>query len=48
MSETPLAEKKIINNDSGLLTGTYAYSPKLGFPQEYPIKMEGTSQADSI
>jgi hypothetical protein len=46
MSETPLAEKKI-NNDSGLLTATYAYSPKLSFPQEYPLKQE-TSQSDSI
>jgi hypothetical protein len=33
MSETPLVENKIINNDSGLLSGTYAYSPKLILPQ---------------
>lgn len=27
MSDTPISENKIINNDSALLTGTYAYSP---------------------
>jgi hypothetical protein len=31
MSDTPLAERKIINNNSGLLTNIHAYSPNL-FP----------------
>lgn len=34
MSETPLAENKIINNDSGLLTNMQAYSPGLISPKE--------------
>lgn len=33
MSETPLPENKIMSNDSGLLSGTYAYSPKIILPQ---------------
>lgn len=47
MSETPVAEGKVISNDSGLFTGTYAYSPHPVSLQDNP-KQENHNSADSI
>jgi hypothetical protein len=41
MSDTPIVLNKVINNDSGILTGTYAYSPH-PLPSNEP-KMESNS-----
>lgn len=47
MSDTPLAERKIINNGSGLLTNMHAYSPNLPPPskEENQNKPDNTSPA---
>lgn len=37
MSETPIVDNKVINNDSGILTGTYAYSPNSLPPLELKV-----------